>query len=150
MPSRIEGWDQLDAAVLEALRQAKNEVVARAYEDIVPRSPVKTGAYRTEHVIAEGDGAAVRAMIYEAPNRVGPDTKVPYTGTVLEPPNVGDARAALRAHRGDPFAPVTILNDRFYADRIENGSSMQAPQGVYGLAADAAERIDVDIAELRF
>jgi hypothetical protein len=122
-------------AIPSVIRDLTVEIVTDAYEDVITRSPVLTGAYRSEHVIARGAGTEGGELLYEAPNRAGPNEPV-HPPTLLDPPDAGAARSALAAL--EPWQAVTILNDRFYAGAIENGSSQQAPQGVYLLAADTA------------
>lgn len=118
--------------ILEAIEGAKVDLVGAAFDQIVNRSPVRTGAYRAEHVITDESGA----YLYESDNRPGPDAVVPVTGSVLAAPNVREARDSVR---GTGLESVTIENNRFYAGRLEDGSSQQAPQGIYQVTADAVD-----------
>jgi hypothetical protein len=136
--------DQITNAIPEAFRDFHVSLAVVAFEHIVEGSPVRTGAYRAEHVIGEGESLD---LLYESDNRPGPDAVVHTLGTPLAPPSVGDAKVQIADI--EPFSLLTILNQRFYASQLETGSSAQAPNGVYGPAADRiasiAERADFSL-----
>lgn len=139
----IAELDAIEAEIPRAHRDLQVALAIAAFSDIVDHSPVKSGAYRAEHVIGEGEALALR---YEADNRPGPTAVVHVIGGALEPPDVGAAKAAISDVQ--PFGLVTIFNQRFYGPQLESGSSAQAPNGVYGPAADRlellAESSDID------
>jgi hypothetical protein len=123
--------EAIEARLPTAIRDALVSIVADvAYPDIIERSPVRTGAYRAEHIIGVGRGEAIAQILYEAPNRVGPDA-IPQldAGAVLEPPNAQAAKVQMSAVR--PFVPLVILNQRFYASLIEYGTGSMEPRQVY-------------------
>jgi len=133
-----------EAQVLKALEAAKIDLAGEAFGVIVERSPVLTGAYRSEHVVTDIAGTE---MFYESDNRAGPDTVVPYRGAVeFDPPS---ARAARSSLRGTGLRSVMIQNNRFYAGQLEHGTSMQAPQGIYQVSADEVANFPVGGDELR-
>jgi hypothetical protein len=114
----------------ELYQDVQAEAVADAYRDIVETSPVLTGAYRSEHVIEQGDGEAI---LYESPNRAGPNQpfKPP---TFFEPPLVEG-----RVEPTEPYARVQIANRRYYAGSLEYGSATNEPRHIYESAALRAE-----------
>lgn len=80
-------------------------------QSLVNLSPVDTGAYRASHIVSIGSGDyGVR----------GPETNA-----------VQDA--AIQAVKIKLGNLVYIQNNQPYAERLENGWSDQAPQGIYGL-----------------
>ena len=107
-------------------REVQAEAVSDAYRDIVESSPVRTGAYQNEHVIEEGDGGAI---LYESPNRVGPNAIV-NPPTLLDPPLVEG-----RVEASGDYATVEIANRRYYAAALEYGTSSTAPRHIYEGAA---------------
>jgi len=121
--------DQIGAAIPRAIADLVGALAIVGYQDVVDRSPVVTGAYRAENVIGEGEGESVTTLLYEPPNRPGPDTIVKLAGGVaLEPPNIGDAKASVASV--EPFEVVTLLNQRFYSHFVEDRHQ------TYTLAAD--------------
>lgn len=80
-------------------------------QSLVNLSPVDTGAYRASHIVSIGSGDyGIR----------GPETNA-----------VQDA--AIQAVKIKLGNLVYIQNNQPYAERLENGWSDQAPQGIYGL-----------------
>lgn len=78
-------------------------------QSLVVSSPVDTGAYRASHIVSIGSGDfGVR----------GPETN-----------SVQDA--AIQAVKFKLGNLVYIQNNQPYAERLENGWSDQAPQGIY-------------------
>lgn len=138
---------QMDAAtkqVFDYISHAKVEVVGKAFEIIVQHSPVKTGAYRSEHVVADARGSN---LYYQHPDRSGPTADIPYFGdVVIGPPDVREARDSVIA---TGLKSIRIQNDRFYAGIIESGAYDSAPHGVYQVAADAVENFPIDLPELK-
>jgi len=122
--------DRIDAAIPQAIADLTASLAIVGYDDVVRNSPVVSGAYRAENVIGEGNTEeAVTRLLYEPPNRPGPDAIVKLGGGVpLEPPNIGDAKSAVAGV--EPFDVVTILNQRFYSHFVEDRHA------TYQLAAD--------------
>ncbi|EMO7350864.1 HK97 gp10 family phage protein [Acinetobacter baumannii] len=86
-------------------------IVMDTVQSLVNLSPVDTGAYRASHIVSIGSGDyGIR----------GPETNA-----------VQDA--AIQAVKIKLGNLVYIQNNQPYAERLENGWSDQAPQGIYGL-----------------
>jgi hypothetical protein len=136
--------ERATAEVLAALEAAKVDLVGEGFGLIVDRSPVRTGAYRAEHVVTNPAGTET---YYEHPDRPGPNTIVPDVGGVqFEPPS---AREVVEAVKGTGLDSVMIQNNRFYAGLLENGSSAQAPQGIYQISADELSTFPVGADDVR-
>ena len=130
--------------VLAALEAAKIDLAGEAFGVIVERSPVRTGAYRAEHVVTDVGGTE---MFYESPDRPGPNAIIPDIGSVqFEAPSARDVRSALA---GTGLRSVMIQNNRFYAGQLENGTSAQAPQGIYQASADEVSTFPLGADELK-
>ncbi|MCU7398290.1 HK97 gp10 family phage protein [Acinetobacter baumannii] len=87
------------------------KITMDAVQSLVNLSPVDTGAYRASHIVSIGSGDyGVR----------GPETNA-----------VQDA--AIQVVKIKLGNLVYIQNNQPYAERLENGWSDQAPQGIYGL-----------------
>ncbi|AXX51827.1 HK97 gp10 family phage protein [Acinetobacter baumannii] len=81
-------------------------MVMDTVQSLVNLSPVDTGAYRASHIVSVGSGDyGIR----------GPETN-PIQAVKIKLGNL-----------------VYIQNNQPYAERLENGWSDQAPQGIYGL-----------------
>jgi len=144
----IDFFAEMDAseeAVEKFVEDAKVELVGAAYEAIVNRSPVRTGAYRSEHAVTRGNGDG--AALYRSPERSGPNKAIPYHGVVEF--NAPSARDAKESVRGTGLSNVTIQNNRFYAGFLEHGTSRMSAQAIYGLSADEVEAFPLDIDELQ-
>lgn len=86
-------------------------IVMDTVQSLVDSSPVDTGAYRASHIISIGTAdMGVR----------GPETN----------PNQDAAIQAVKINLGNL---VYIQNNLPYAERLENGWSQQAGQGIYGI-----------------
>lgn len=86
-------------------------IVMDTVQSLVDSSPVDTGAYRASHIISIG--AADMGVC-------GPETN----------PNQDAAIQAVKIKLGNL---VYIQNNLPYAERLENGWSQQAGQGIYGI-----------------
>ncbi|MDC4858271.1 HK97 gp10 family phage protein [Acinetobacter pittii] len=99
---------------LEVSKEAEDHVkhiVMDTVQSLVNLSPVDTGAYRASHIVSIGSGDyGIR----------GPETNA-----------VQDA--AIQAVKIKLGNLVYIQNNQPYAERLENGWSDQAPQGIYDL-----------------
>ncbi|HAV3007264.1 TPA: HK97 gp10 family phage protein [Acinetobacter baumannii] len=97
--------------VSKAAEDHVKHIVMDTVQSLVNLSPVDTGAYRASHIISIGsDDYGVR----------GPETNA-----------VQDA--AIKVVKIKLGNLVYIQNNQPYAERLENGWSDQAPQGIYGL-----------------
>jgi len=86
-------------------------IVMDTVQSLIDSSPVDTGAYRASHIISIGSAdMGVR----------GPETN----------PNHDAAIQAVKIKLGNL---VYIQNNLPYAERLENGWSQQAGQGIYGI-----------------
>ena len=121
------------------LRERLARVVAFGYEALVAKTEetgsVDTGAYRAEHAIYQGS-----AVVYEDANRIGPTQQLPSRKPLgLEPwldaPDPGAVAGEIAANL--ELEDVTFVNDRTYADRLEDGDSQIEPRQIYATAADA-------------
>ena len=102
--------------VVEAdLKDKRNEIAAEALEMVVRASPVDTGAYRGNH----------RVSVDEA------DFGVDVANRDKAGQSTIDAGLAVIASADKPFQAVTIQNNLVYGERLEDGHSGQAPDGVY-------------------
>jgi len=89
--------------------------VLGVFSNIVKRSPVKSGAYRASHGVVNEEPQGMENI------NPGPD-----------PPLTAAVSAQWKWKVGD--GTIWLYNNQPYAERIENGWSGQAPQGVYHLA----------------
>ncbi|ATY44940.1 hypothetical protein [Acinetobacter baumannii] len=97
--------------VAKAAEDHVKHIVMDTVQSLVNLSPVDTGAYRASHIVSIGSGDyGIR----------GPETNA-----------VQDA--AIQAVKIKLGNLVYIQNNQPYAERLENGWSDQAPQGIYGL-----------------
>ncbi|MGV5490229.1 HK97 gp10 family phage protein [Pseudomonas sp. XP2] len=104
--------DQIES---DLVKQAR--IIAMALlGDIVQRSPVDTGRFRGNTVVSIG-----------APILSNSDN-VDKTGSST----IAAGQAVLTGLK--PYTVVYIQNNLPYAEKLENGHSKQAPNGVFGLA----------------
>lgn len=85
-----------------------------AFGMIIRMSPVDTGAFRGNNRVSIGQ----------------PDNS--YDVTKTSQANKAEGEQAI-ASISVPYTTVYIQNNLPYAGRLENGSSMQAPAGLYGI-----------------
>ncbi|MDM8396147.1 HK97 gp10 family phage protein [Acinetobacter baumannii] len=78
-------------------------------QSLVFSSPVDTGAYRASHIVSVGSGDY--------------GVREPSTNAVQD--------AAIQAVKFKLGSLIYIQNNQPYAERLENGWSDQAPQGIY-------------------
>lgn len=95
--------------VSKAAEDQVKKITMDTVQSLVVSSPVDTGAYRASHIVSIGSGEyGVR----------GPETNA-----------VQDA--AIQAVKFKLGNLVYIQNNQPYAERLDNGWSDQAPQGIY-------------------
>jgi hypothetical protein len=95
--------------VAKTVEDKVKKITMETVQSLVVSSPVDTGAYRASHIVSIGSGEyGVR----------GPETNA-----------VQDA--AIQAVKFKLGSLVYIQNNQPYAERLDNGWSDQAPQGIY-------------------
>ncbi|HDI5456437.1 HK97 gp10 family phage protein [Acinetobacter baumannii] len=97
--------------VAKAAEDHVKHIVMDTVQSLVNLSPVDTGAYRASHIVSIGSGDY--------------GIREPETNAVQD--------AAIQAVKIKLGNLVYIQNNQPYAERLENGWSGQAPQGIYGL-----------------
>ena len=108
------------------------------YGSIIKRSPVRTGAYRASHGIANEEPQGSENIKNDVTN--GPAFGTPITA---------EEKQVFEQWTWKPGDGIVWLyNNQPYAERIENGWSEQAGQGVYHLAlAEANQEMEKAIKE---
>ncbi|WP_368576131.1 HK97 gp10 family phage protein [Acinetobacter baumannii] len=97
--------------VAKSVQDQVKKITMDTVQSLVNLSPVDTGAYRASHIVSVGSGDyGIR----------GPETN-PIQDAAIQ---------AVKIKLGNL---VYIQNNQPYAERLENGWSDQAPQGIYGL-----------------
>lgn len=104
----------------------RNQIVAEALQLLQFGSPVQDGTYRSNHRISIGD----RDMSYE----LGGGSSAPK-GSIDQDAYDREIRKLLTENA--PFTIVYLQNRLPYAERIEDGWSDQAGDGVYRTAESA-------------
>lgn len=94
--------------VSDSEQNVKN-IVMDTVQSLVVTSPVDTGAYRASHIVSVGSADM----------------------SVREPEVNANQDAAVQAIKIKLGNLVYIQNNQPYAERLENGWSDQAPQGIY-------------------
>ncbi|GAI23301.1 unnamed protein product [marine sediment metagenome] len=116
----MPGWSIPPTAFIDQIesdlvKQAR--IIAMALlGEVIERSPVDTGRFRGNHTVSIG-----APVFTDSPNldKSGGSTKAA-------------GQAALQGLK--PYTVIYLQNNLPYAERLENGHSKQAPNGVYGLA----------------
>lgn len=90
--------------------------------NLIMRSPVDTGRYRANHLLSFG-----------SPNTTTSDL-VDRSGSITLSAGI----AAIGGIQNGTFPVIYIQNNLPYAGVLENGSSQQAPQGIYALSFASA------------
>lgn len=104
--------------VEKALTSRQKEIAAFALQQVIIGSPFDEGAYKGNHRVS------VNGVTYEFdPSQL--DTSGQAT--------LNDGMSKIGTI-SQPFGVVYIQNSAPYGERLENGWSDQAPQGVYGIA----------------
>tara|TARA_B100000929_G_scaffold168049_1_gene133075 strand:+ start:141 stop:554 length:414 start_codon:yes stop_codon:yes gene_type:complete len=108
------------------LTDMQKRVATEALQMVILGSPVDSGAFRGNHRVSVGS----------------PDTSFDESAVASQPPKGGmdnetfNREAAKIAPMHVPFTVIYIQNNLPYAERIEVGSSDQAGEGVYAVAAN--------------
>ncbi|MFJ4454385.1 HK97 gp10 family phage protein [Pseudomonas sp. NPDC089392] len=116
----MPGWSIPPTAFIDQIesdlvKQAR--IIAMALlGEVIQRSPVDTGRFRGNHTVSIG-----APVLTDSPNLDKSGGATQAAGqTVLQ---------GLK-----PYTVIYLQNNLPYAERLENGHSKQAPNGVYGLA----------------
>ena len=136
-------WDVASEKVLASLGKAKAQLVRETFEVLQSEgfTPVKTGAYRSQHAILSSDGE----VLYEKSERSGPDEIIQFDGSIVfGPHNLNEVEASVK---DTGLKGVTIINDRFYAELLENGDYTRPAQKIFERTADFVEAFPLFIEE---
>lgn len=126
------GWSRAPsgfAEIVEAdLTQHVKRVAAEGLQMVISGSPVDTGSYRANHRVSVGspDNGVDTDAAQASPGRGS------FTGVASYEDGMQKI-AALNV----PFTTVFIQNNIAHGTAIENGSSDQAGEGVYSVAANS-------------
>ncbi len=125
-----KGVEQIVAKFVQFHRSVAIEV----YRQILNQSPVWTGRFRASHTIAVGspDEDAHPGLPKKDLPRWPEKPK-----REIRAPSLGDATTRLNGLQ--PFQVIWINNSLPYAASLEDGTSTQAPFGVYTVALASAE-----------
>lgn len=97
---------------------------------VVMKSPVDTGRFRANHHLTVGVPS----------DRIIPGTDKQARGS--RPGGITESQALAEMSRMQPYGIVYIQNGLPYAQKLEDGSSNQAPQGIYALTfAELSARV---------
>lgn len=120
------------------LSQVVRKTSLDLFRVIVTESPVDTGAYRASHSIANGQPGEKDAL---HPGFAPKGQKAKDKAAI----KVAATTASMANTPGWTWRPgdgvISIFNNQPYAMRIEQGSSQQAPSGVYARALAIANDI---------
>ena len=92
--------------------------------NLILRSPVDTGRYRANHLLSFGSPTTAVSQLTDRSGSVTLSTGI----------------AAIGGIQDGTFPVIYIQNNLPYAGVLENGSSRQAPSGIYSLAFGDAVR----------
>jgi len=115
----IRALEGIETEVVRDVLTVQEKMLGVAYEVVVERSPVVTGAYAHEHLIERGIGeGGEEGDIYQSPDRVGPLEVIDDVGAYLERPSTSEAQEAVLGSLSE-LGPAQVANRRFYADKVE-------------------------------
>lgn len=126
------------------------QVALETLRDVINRSPVATGYYRASHGLTIGQPLRKPRLRPPGRRQIGTrrrrraQAESDFDSGVGLGPGVAEAEAqqTLNSIRTLPRRlSIYISNPLPYASRIEDGHSMQAPGGVYTIAAIRAENL---------
>jgi hypothetical protein len=117
---------------------------ARMMEHFEDSGSVDTGATRAETLI-EQDGR----ILFESPDRVGPDERLPSQkrlglGPLIGAPDIFAAEAALRDNLAT--GRFSIVNRRFTIEWLEFGTANIEPRQIFARTADATDAYAASVA----
>jgi hypothetical protein len=115
------GWTRRPTGYISVLESDVNKrlraVALQALTGVIERSPVDTGAFRGNNMVSVG---SADEGYDESRNDVSGGQALSEGMTII-----GRVR--------NPFNTIYIQNSLPYAEELENGSSSQAPAGIYGV-----------------
>ena len=128
-------------------RDLQAELVGLSIDDLVLRSPVLTGAYRSAHFVGVGTGdGEAQKLVYDSPEHADPAVDYKPGGQpIFQVPDGKLAEAAYQAEA--PFQRAVITNDRRYASDLEYGNALIAPRSIYATAEAVAEAASRELAD---
>lgn len=126
--------ERLEKAIEGAVKETRDQLVLRAFDDIVEGSPVLTGSYRARHQIDRGGSGG--EVIYVHP-QLPPVEGIKTLSEVIPAPDLGQVEDSMSSV--EPYALVTIHNDINYSEEIEYGSATNEPRMVYENARITAQ-----------
>lgn len=119
------GWDKKPTAFIEVVKRdlvaKRKEITSAALQAVISGSPVDTGTYKGNHRVTL-DGVD---LAYDVETRDKSGAKTMADGEAV----IGQINT--------PFGESVVQNNVPYGEALENGHSMQAPAGVYGVAFTA-------------
>ncbi len=126
--SMQKAWQERDRKNAAGARK----VAIQALADIQVGSPVDQGRFKASHSLSV-DTTEFRPV---------PDGRDRAANETEAAERLQAAEARLGAVTGIPKGgmSIAITNNLPYANALEHGGSQQAPQGVYGIAAERAKR----------
>lgn len=112
--------------VEQDLTKQQRTIAAEALQMLIRGSPVDSGSYRGNH----------RVSIGSPDQGVDPNAGSPTPPRGQLEMDTFNRESAKIAALNVPFTVIYIQNNIAHGDAIENGSSQQAPEGVYGITAN--------------
>lgn len=113
------GWSRPPSGFADELEKLQSQrlraAALQALTGVIERSPVDTGAFRGNNRVSVGSRDTAADPGATDPSGAGA---------------LSAGSAAIQAVRA-PFTVIYVQNNLPYAERLENGHSGQAPQGVY-------------------
>jgi hypothetical protein len=125
------GWSRPLGSFVQEVEQElvgrQRTIVAEALTLVILGSPVDSGAFRGNHRVSIGspDNGYDPSLGQRSPPRGGLEMET------------FDRESAKISALSVPFTVAYIQNNAPYAGKLENGSSQQAPEGVYETAANS-------------
>lgn len=108
--------------VESALGERQKQMVLFALQQLIIHSPIQDGAYRTSHFVTIDRRNNIRQ-----PGEPGKNPEIA----------IQEAEDLLDQALGKPFKRVYVQTNIAYGQRIEDGWSGQAPQGVYAVVENS-------------
>ena len=133
----VRQWNAIEEAVPKEVTKLQEKMVVAGLGNVSVMSPVRSGAYRAEHLIEVGSGDHVSRRLYENEDRIGPDTPTPEDyDAPIKAPSLGEAQSNVEGQL-EPYGSVQVANRRFYSVIVEDAYGYK----VYERGAQALEAI---------
>lgn len=114
------------------------KIVIDAHTDVIKRSPVDTGRFRASNFLVVGEG--IEAKEASVGRLEGSKTELGSEAAVRLAEGASKISQALGSKIPEGHIIFQIINSLPYAQRLEEGWSQQAPQGMYRLALQQAQK----------